>query len=266
MPYGSAVLPPDRPLAPSRARVRPIAIAAPRPVVTWALLAFLGAIFGLELLWGDASNATLLAMGANVPALTRAGEVERLLAATTLHVTPAHAVMNLYVLWALGTGLEPLFGRTRFLVLYLLSGLGGALGTTVFGGPGGSAGASGAIWGLLVASAVLAFRPPPHVPPDRVAAARRSAITNLLLNVGISFLPGIDRWAHFGGGIAGGILVGLGILVPPAFARARGEEESALHEGSLRAVALFLVLATLASVAMAWWRGQPWYLAGLSAY
>lgn len=234
--------------------------APTRPVVTWALVASLAGIFGLEMLWGNASDVTLLHMGANVPALTRAGEVERLLAATTLHVTPVHAMMNLYVLFGLGTGLELLFGRTRFLVLYFLSGLGGAIGTTLLSGASASAGASGAIWGLLTASAVLAFRPPPWVPPERVAAARRSAMTNLLLNVGISFLPGIDRWAHFGGGLAGAILVGLGILVPPRVAEARGEADDAWHERSLRVIAALLALATIASVAMAWYRGQPWYL------
>jgi rhomboid protease GluP len=257
------MLPPEGHEAPAGPRrPAPAAMRAPRPpIVTWSLLIALGGVFALEVLWGDASSRTLLAMGANVPALTRAREVERFLAATTLHVTPAHAVMNLYVLWALGGGLERLFGRTRFVVLYFLSGLGGAIGTTLFGGPGGSAGASGAIWGLLVAAAVLAFRRIPGMPPAQVAAARRSAVTNLLLNVGISFLPGIDRWAHFGGGLAGGLLVGLGILVPPALVRARGETEDPLHERSLQAVAVFLVLATLASVSVAWWRGQPWLLA-----
>jgi membrane associated rhomboid family serine protease len=247
---------------PPPAPVRPP--APPFVLVTWALVAFLGGIFALEMLWGQASSPTLVRMGANVVERTRSGEVDRILSATTLHVAPWHALMNLYVLWALGRQLEPLLGRSPFALLYFASAVGGGIGTTLLGGEGiVSAGASGAIWGLLGASAMLAFRPPKTMPAHLVAAARRSATTNLLINVGISFLPGIDRWAHFGGGAVGAFLVGVGILVPPRFAKVNGDApEPGLHVASLWLVSAVLALATVASIGVSWSRGRPWALAG----
>lgn len=276
-PYSGVVIPPAAgptrsPREPELSRelvdedgLPPVAVRPPRlppALVTWGLLAFLGGIFALEMLWGEASSATLVRMGANVVERTRAGEVDRILSASTLHVSPFHALMNLYVLWALGRQLEPLFGRSRFALLYFASAVGGGLGTTLLAGDGVvSAGASGAIWGLLGASAMLAFRPPKTMPAHLVAAARRSATTNLLINVGISFMPGIDRWAHFGGGAVGAFLVGVGILVPPRFAKANGDApEPGLHVASLWLVSVVLALATLVSVGISWERGRPWAL------
>lgn len=241
---------------------RPAPTPAPAfPVVTVVLVVVLGLIFGMEMLLGGAGSPTLAHMGANVVARTRAGEVDRLLAASTLHVAPWHAVMNLYVLYSLGRQLEPLFGRSRFLLLYFASAVGGGIGTTMLGDAGVSAGASGAIWGLLTASAVLAFRPPPSWSPQMIQVARRNAMTNLALNIGISFVPGIDKWAHFGGGFVGALLVGLGILVPPRWTLARtGAPEPRSHTLALSFAAGLLTLATVASVGVAWMRGRPWEL------
>jgi len=232
----------------------------PTPWVTYALIAFLGVIFVIEMALGSAATPTLAHMGANIVARTRAGEIDRLLAASTLHVAPWHALMNLYVLYALGRQMEPLFGHRRFAVLYFASAIGGGIGTTLLGGVGASAGASGAIWGLLGASAVLAFRPPSHWSPQMVQAARRGAMINLLINVGISFMPGIDRWAHFGGGVVGALLVLLGILTPPRWLAAKGRTETPAHATSLSIVAVILMLLTLVSVGVAWERGRPWAL------
>lgn len=235
-------------------------VVLPPPRVTYALIAFLGVIFAIEMALGSAATPTLAHMGANIVARTRAGEIDRLLAASTLHVAPWHALMNLYVLYALGRQMEPLFGHRRYAVLYFASAIGGGIGTTMLGGAGVSAGASGAIWGLLGASAVLAFRPPAHWPPQLVAAARRGAMINLLINVGISFMPGIDRWAHFGGGIVGALLVLSGILTPPRWLAAKGQTEPPAHATSLSIVAVILMLLTLSSVGVAWARGRPWAL------
>jgi membrane associated rhomboid family serine protease len=265
-PYTVTVIPPSSPPAQKGPALHELPTKPPPapsfvPVVTITLVVVLGLIFGLEMLLGGAGSPTLAHMGANVVARTRAGEVERLLAASTLHVAPWHALMNLYVLYSLGRPLEALFGRSRFVLLYFASAVGGGIGTTLLGGEGASAGASGAIWGLLTASAVLAFRPSPSWSPQQIAAARRGALTNLAINVAISFLPGIDKWAHFGGGLVGAILVGAAILVPPRWTVARtGKPESASHTLALRAAAVLLVSATVASVGVAWARGRPWAL------
>jgi rhomboid protease GluP len=69
-----------------------------------------------------------------------------------------------------------------------------------------SVGASGAVWGLLGATLGLLGGGQQRFPALIARGLRRNLIVNLLINVGISFMPGIDRYCHFGGGIAGYIL------------------------------------------------------------
>ena len=110
------------------------ALMALRPVrATYALIGLYIVLFGLCELWGGSESiATLVAMGAEVPALIKQGEWWRLLAATALHGGLIHILLNSYVLYSFGPFLEKLLGWQRFLVLYILSGLAGTLlGTAV---------------------------------------------------------------------------------------------------------------------------------------
>lgn len=230
-----------------------------RPVATYAVLAALGAIFVGEMtLGGSDASPTLAHMGANVLARTRAGELERVLSASTLHAGPIHAAMNLWVLFALGRVVEALFGRARFLVLYVLSALGGGIGTTLLSDATLSVGASGAMWGLLGGMGVLAFRPGKLLPARALPGWRRVALTNLGLNILISLSPGIDLWAHAGGGVAGALLVGSGVLT--AGLSLDEPPERSRFTGLFGAVAAVLVLVLAGSVGVAWARGRPWEL------
>jgi rhomboid protease GluP len=131
------------------------------------------------------------------------GEWWRLLTSCFVHWGAAHLLANMWSLHVLGRVAEPVWGRGRFLVLYLLSGVGGAC-TAMLSTPGGLlAGASGAIWGVmtsLVAWVLLNRRfLPPHVASDLL----RQLSVAVLINVGISFLPFVSAAAHFGGGAVG---------------------------------------------------------------
>ena len=72
-----------------------------------------------------------------------------------LHVNLLHLLFNMYVLYLIGPQLERLFGHVRYLVLYLVAGLGGSVASFWFSDPHSvSAGASGAIFGLMAALVV----------------------------------------------------------------------------------------------------------------
>jgi hypothetical protein len=123
-----------------------------------------------------------------------------------------HFAVNTYVLLILGIFLERIIGPARFLVLYIVSALAGSAGSVLFLGDGFSVGASGAIWGLLGAHAVLAFHKNTLFPAAMVPGARKAALINLGINVMVSFMPHVDMSAHFFGGAAGALLLLSGLL------------------------------------------------------
>jgi membrane associated rhomboid family serine protease len=183
-----------------------------RPVVTWTIAAVIGGVFGLQLVVGSTSPVALMRLGALSPARVAEGELWRLISCTFLHGGWLHALLNTYVLIILGTFLERIIGPARFLTLYALSAVAGSLGSVVFLKASFSVGASGAVWGLLGAHAILAFRPKGLLPAALIPGARRAAMINLGINVLNSFRPYVDMWAHFAGGAAGAALFASGAL------------------------------------------------------
>jgi membrane associated rhomboid family serine protease len=131
----------------------------------------------------------------------------RLVTSGFLHYGIIHLSFNMYFLYVLGPMLERPLGRVRFLLLYFASLLGGALGVIVFDSAGITAGASGAVFGLLGAAVVGLWRR--GVNPFTTGIGMV-----LLLNVFITFVvPGISIGGHVGGAIAGA-LCGLVMFAP----------------------------------------------------
>jgi membrane associated rhomboid family serine protease len=123
----------------------------------------------------------------------------RLVTSGFLHFGIIHLGFNMYFLYVLGPMLEPALGRVRFLLLYVASMLGGALGVILIDTGGMTAGASGAVFGLLAAATVGLWRR--GVNPFTTGIG-----TALLLNLFITFaIPGISIGGHLGGAIAGAI-------------------------------------------------------------
>lgn len=222
------------------------------PFVTYCLAIVCGLAFFFEIVFGGADSiATLLAMGANAPDMVARGEIWRLLTATFLHGGPLHILMNGMVLISLGRLVEGVLGPPRFLVLYTVSGVVASLATVLFAREQTiSVGASGALWGMLTATAVLAWRPAGLVPHAVAERLKRSAKTILILNIGISFIPGIDLYAHFGGGIGGALLMASGLITP----RRRGGDPSS----AVNIAAFACAAAMAASVIVAMLVGRPW--------
>jgi membrane associated rhomboid family serine protease len=132
------------------------------------------------------------------------GEWWRIFTAAFLHIGPLHLAMNMLALLLFGSELERQLGRWRFLALYLLSALGGAVAIQLFGDPRVPvAGASTAIYGLLGGLGVLMLVHRQDV---------RGLLTLLAINVFISFLPGVSLLGHLGGLVAGALAAALLVL------------------------------------------------------
>ncbi len=183
-----------------------------RPLATYAIAGVIVAVYGLQIYMGGTDTPALIRMGALSPDRVADGEWWRLMSCTFLHGGLLHMALNTYFLLILGRFLERLIGSARFLLLYVASALVGSVGSALFLGETFSVGASGAVWGLLGAHAVLAFRPQGLLPAAQVPGARKAAVFNLAINVLNSFRPYVDMWAHFAGGAAGALLLGSGLL------------------------------------------------------
>jgi membrane associated rhomboid family serine protease len=228
------------------------------PRATQALLASYALAFGLELLWGGAeSMPTLVRMGGNTSESLWSQPWD-LLASAWLHGGFMHVLANSYGLWVLGGFLERLFGWQRFVILYVLAGIGGSITSAAMGSGPLSVGASGAICGALGAAAALAFRPAGVIPASIVPLVRRNALVNLLLIVGVSFFPQVDAMAHLGGGLVGAALVLSGVLTRGLSHDGPPRANKAINAAALAALGLHV-----AAFATAQMVGRPWELAQL---
>jgi len=135
---------------------------------------------------------------ANVGSDTEYGSLLRVFTSGFAHSQTqiTHILFNMYSLFVLGTLLEPMLGRWRFLTLYLFSIFGGGLGFLLLSTQFGSVvGASGAVFGLM--GAYLVF-----LVVLKLNAGQMYFIIGLNLLLG--FIPGIAWEAHVGGLIVGG--------------------------------------------------------------
>ncbi len=176
-------------------------------------------------------------MGAIHQASIQEGQWARLIAAPFLHFGLLHLAMNGWAQWSLGGPLEFLMGSWRFLALWLGSAIGASLTSFVFNDKSISAGASGAIFGLLGAFTVFVFFRKDVLPQPVPRSLRNGVLATLLLNLMISFVPGIDMAAH-GGGFMTGALLGFGLAK-----RGRAARSAPPRSRGLRlAVALLVVV------------------------
>jgi rhomboid protease GluP len=152
------------------------------------------------------ANQILVDFGANYAPLVVAGEYWRLFTANFIHIGIVHLLFNMYALYALGRQVETLYGHRRFITIFLLSGLSGAVFSYVFT-RGLSAGASTSLFGLFGALVVYFYK---H--REWLGNVGRQQLINLgmilFINVLIGVSPGsnIDNWGHAGGFFGGAIL------------------------------------------------------------
>jgi membrane associated rhomboid family serine protease len=172
---------------------------ATRPYATQGIIGINVAVYLAGL--GSSGPGGLEARGAlNGPAVA-AGEWYRIITSGFLHASPLHILMNMYLLYLLGTMLEPLLGALRFVSLYFLALTAGSLGVLLLDPNVNTVGASGAVFGLMGA-AFLAQR-------MRGIDPFASGLGGLLvINLAFTFLiRGISIGGHLGG-LIGGFLGG----------------------------------------------------------
>lgn len=183
-----------------------------QPTLTYILLVVIVLVFLLESLFGGSTNMrTLQGLGAQVNALVAAGQYSRLLTAMFLHIGVAHLAFNGWALYTLGRDVEAFYGHGRFAAIYLLSGLAGGVAYYVLGPRNVlSAGASGAIFGLVGAEGALFL-----ANRTLFGTMGRQRLWNLGILVVINLAlgattPGINNMAHVGGFLCG-VALGLGL-------------------------------------------------------
>lgn len=144
--------------------------------------------------------------------LTLDGEPWRLLTSTFIHIGVIHLACNMAVLCRIGATCELLFGKTKFLILYLLTGMCASVVSLMFHAENGSAGASGAICGLIGAYTGFILLHRKDIEPKVFAESMKQVGVYLGLCVvfGASFRA--DHAAHFGGVLAG---LALGAVMAP---------------------------------------------------
>lgn len=150
-------------------------------------------VFQLGVLWGQATFG--------------ADEWWRLFTSGFLHYGPIHIAVNMFSLWMMGRALEPVFGKVRYLALYFVSMLGASTAVLLFDNlDGGTAGASGALFGLMGAYAVIVLK---------LRLNPTGLIITLALNAFITFgVANISILGHVGG-LVTGALVTVAMLYAP---------------------------------------------------
>ena len=164
------------------------------------------------------------------------GDYWQLVTSMFAHVAVLHILFNMFVLYALGPVLEAAVGRARFLLLYFVSGLAGSAAVMWFSlSYSLTLGASGAIFGLLGALLVVAFK---------VGGDVRSILIWVGINFALTFfIPRISWQGHTGGFVTGVIL---GVII----AYAPRKNRSAWQFAGIGAVALVVAVAAATRTAI----------------
>ena len=157
--------------------------------------------------------------GAQINSLVAQGQIWRIFTAMFLHFSITHIGLNMLSLFFVGSAVEVMYGKWRYLLIYFASGIVGGIVTFFVMPPNTIAvGASGAIFGVFGALGVfyIANR-------QALGAYGRGAIGNWLFWIGLNLVfgfsvPGIGIWDHIGGLIAGMLIA---FLIMPRLGRRR---------------------------------------------
>jgi rhomboid protease GluP len=176
------------------------------PRVTLVLIIANILVFAWELATGAlASKESIIAAGALSRDAVLQGEIWRLVTPMFLHGDEDHLIGNCIALYVMGMALEHAVGTTRMLSLYLASGVAGACASMALS-EGPSVGASGAIFGVMAAVAVVLYR---HQDRFYLREKRTSVVVAAwaLFTVATGLLsPYVDNAAHVGGFLCGALV------------------------------------------------------------
>jgi rhomboid protease GluP len=213
-----------------------------RPPVTTAILGLNILVFVAMVASGTSglapSNAALLKWGADFGPYTLGGQFWRAFTSTYIHIGFPHLAVNMWSLWQVGRLTERILGKWAYALVYTATGIAASLTSLLWNPMRVSAGASGALFGIvgaLIAALYLGKLPYPKPMTQRILKNLVVVVAvNLLFGAGAGF---VDNSAHIGGLIAGlaiGALLASQLNQPP--------EQRVSHERLIfTAVALCLI-------------------------
>jgi rhomboid protease GluP len=148
------------------------------------------------------STKTIVRFGAKVNFLIADGEYYRFITPIFLHLSFYHLGFNCLAIYILGRDIEAIFGKKRFLAIYFFSGFISSLASFLFNASI-SAGASGAVFGLLGSHIFLYF--------NFKERYKKIYGNSFLILIGINLVmgfvyPNIDNFGHLGG-LIGGVII-----------------------------------------------------------
>ena len=143
--------------------------------------------------------------GSNFSPLTLSGDWWRLITCVFLHFGIIHLAMNSYALYMAGVYLEPMLGKTKYIIAYLATGIFASLASLWWHSDVvNSAGASGAIFGLYGIFLALLFTN--LIPKQMRSSLLQSIGVFVVFNLIYGTKSGIDNAAHIGGLLSGMII------------------------------------------------------------
>jgi rhomboid protease GluP len=204
----------------------------------------------------------LIAYGAKLNALINQGQWWRLVTPMFVHINLLHLLVNMYSLWILGPYVEKLYGSAKFIVFWVVSGVGasvasyltvvkpgtpvGSMAGFLFRQDGPSAGASGSLFGLVGVLFVFGIKYRHELPEGFKRAFGTGLLPMIMLNLFIGYMGRglFDNAAHIGG-----LATGAAVALVVGYRRLGERSGVAVVWQILRTGALALVAVSFLKVA-----------------
>ena len=181
------------------------------PVTVLFILLNILIFFIVDFTGGSENTVHMIECGAaDTRLIVENGEIYRLFTCMFLHFGIHHIANNMLVLFVLGQRLEPVIGKFRFALIYLLGGLGGNILSVVMeikrAEYSVSAGASGAVFAVMGAMVYVVIRHRGKI--QDISVRQMLVMAGFSLYLGFAG-KGVDNAAHVGGMICGFILAAI---------------------------------------------------------
>lgn len=177
-----------------------------KPLITSFLIGVCSVLFILMYIFGNGSldTKTMYYFGG----LVKHGSPLRLITSVFLHIGILHLVMNMWALWILGNQNEDFYGHIKTFIIFIYSGVVGNLLSVIFMNSSTiSAGASGAIFGLMGSLLYFSLNQRTYMHE----ALKNQILPVIIINLLFSFIiPSINIFAHLGG-LVGGIIISMAL-------------------------------------------------------
>ena len=182
-----------------------------KPSITYTLIILNIVMYIVMTLFGGTENiANLVRFGAKYSPYIINGQYWRLITPMFIHIGLQHLLINMITLYFFFFLLENIFGKTRFLIIYLVSGICGNIASFAFNFSSISAGASTALFGMFGSFLMLgeSFRRNPYL-----QTMSRQFFLLVILNIFFGMFGNSDLTGHLGG-LVSGFLLGYVVGVP----------------------------------------------------